>query len=132
MHYDFREKEEISGFVYDTIEKMHPQELEKVHDAIFRIREEEKELKSEQAKAWFHQAIVPTMIDIAKKHSGTLDIEEDDNEIVATIRSEGDMEIDLDTGKIRMAVYLANSLSVATIKEEREISFIFKKENLLR
>ena len=72
------------------------------------------------------------MIDIAKKHSGTLDIEEDDNEIVATIRSEGDMEIDLDTGKIRMAVYLANSLSVATIKEEREISFIFKKENLIR
>ena len=132
MHYDFREKEEISGFVYDTIEKMHPQELEKVHDAIFRIREGEKELKSEQAKAWFRQAIVPTMIDIAKKHSGTLDIEEDDNEIVATIRSEGDMEIDLDTGKIRMAVYLANSLSVATIKEEREISFIFKKENLIR
>ena len=64
-------------------------------------------------------------------HRGTLDINEDDEEIVASIRTPGDMEVNLNTGRMRMALYLANSLSVGTIGDRRELAFIFKKTNLL-
>lgn len=72
------------------------------------------------------------LAEIAKKINGSLDINEDEKEIVASIRSEGGVEVSLETGRMRMAMYLADTISIETIGEETEIALIFMKECLLK
>lgn len=132
MKYNFRENTEKTSFVYDEIGKMHPAELERIHDAIFRIREEEKNEKEQEIKAWFDSVIVPCLIEIAKEISGILDINEDEKEIVVSIRSQGGVEVSLGTGRMRMAIYLADAISIETIADETEIALIYAKESLLK
>ena len=131
MHYDFKENTEISGFVYDTIENMHPAELEKIRDTIFRMREEEYTTRRENIQEWFQSTVTPVIIEIAQKYCGTLDVKEIGNEIEAVIRSDGDLKINLNTGRMRMVLCLANSLSIGTIGDEREVTFVFNKEHLM-
>lgn len=130
MMYDFRENTEKTSFVYDEIGKMHPAELERVYDVIFQIREEQRNERENIIKAWFDSVIVPNLIEIAKRINGVLDIDEDEKEIVASIRSEGDMEVKLSTG--RMAIYLADAISIETIADETEIALIYTKESLTK
>lgn len=130
--YDFRENTKKTSFVYDEIEKMHPAELERVYDVIFQIREEQQNERENIIKEWFDSVIVPSLIEITKKINGVLDIDEDEKEIVASIRSEGGMEVKLSTGRMRMAIYLADAISIETIADETEIALIYTKESLMK
>ena len=132
MKYNFREDTEKTSFVYDEIGKMHPSELEKVYDAISQIRTVEKSKKEQEIKDWFDSVIVPCLIEIAKEISGILDINEDEKEIVASVRSQGGVEVSLGTGRMRMAIYLADAISIETIVDEIEIALIYTKESLLK
>lgn len=130
--YNFKEDTNISGAIYDALDKIHPSDFEKVYEAINQIGEDAKAEKQKKITEWFYTIVVPMLAEIAKGVSGTLDINEGEKEIVASIRSEGGVEVSLGTGRMRMALYLADSISIETIGDETEIALIFIKELLLK
>ena len=132
VRFDYTEDSDISGFVYDEIGKMRPYELKKVYDAILQFRKEEEERREKEIMDWFHTSIVPILKEAVESFAGVLEITEDDQEVVATISVEGGFESCLQDSRIRMVLFLADSISTETMNGKVEVSLIYDRERLLK
>lgn len=130
--FDYTECGNISGEVYDAIDKMKGHELVKVHEAINRIKEEGRQEREEQLQEWFDMTILPVLKDVAESVDAMLEIQTDQAEIVATIKRDSGFEVGMDANRLRMALYMADAISVENMKDELWFSLIYKKEHLVK
>ena len=130
--FDYTEEGSISGEVYDAIAKMRGHELAKVHEAIKRIKEEDQKQREEQLQEWFDITLLPILKEVAESVDAMLEIQSDQTEIVATIKRDSGFEVYTDAKRLRMALYMADSISVENMGEELWFTLIYKKENLAK
>ena len=130
--FDYTEEGNISGEVYDAIAKMRGHELAKVHEAINRIKEEDQKQREEQLQEWFDVTLLPVLKDVAESVDAMLEIQSDQTEIVATIKRDAGFEVYTDAKRLRMALYMADAISVENMQDEIWFTLIYKKEHLVK
>ena len=130
--FDYTECGNISGEVYDAIAKMRGHELAKVHEAINKIKEDDKKQREEQLQEWFDTTILPVLKDVAESVDALLEVQSDQTEIVATIKRDSGFEVYTDAKRLRMALYMADAISVENMGEELWFTLVYKKEHLMK
>ena len=130
--FDYTECGNISGEVYDAIAKMRGHELAKVHEAINRIKEDDQKQREEQLQEWFDITILPVLKDVAESVDAVLEIQSDQTEIVATIKRDSGFEVGTDAKRLRMALYMADGISVENMGEELWFTLVYKKAHLVK
>ena len=130
--FDYTEEGLISSDVYDAIAKMRGHELAKVYDAIKQIKEDDQKQREEQLQEWFDSTLLPVLKDVAKSVDALLEIQSDRTEIVATIKRDSGFEVCIDAKRLRMALYMADAISVENMKDELWFTLIYKKEHLVK
>ena len=130
--FDYTEEGSISGEVYDAIAKMRGHELAKVYDAIKNIKEEEQKQREEQLQEWFDSTLLPVLKDVAESVDAVLEITSDRDEIAARIKCDSGFEVYTDAKRLRMALYMADAISVENMGDELWFTLIYKKEHLVK
>ena len=130
--FDYTEEGSISGEVYDAIAKMRGHELAKVYDAIKNIKEEEQKQREEQLQEWFDITLLPVLKEVAQSVDAVLEIQSDQTEIAATIKHCAGFSVDMDVKRLRMALYMADELSMENMGEELWFTLVYKKEHLVK
>ena len=130
--YDYTEEGLVSGEVYDAIAKMRGHELAKVHEAINKIKEDDRKQREEQLQDWFDTTLLPVLKEVAQSVDAMLEIQSDQTEIVATIKRDAGFEVYTDAKRLRMALYMADAISVENMQDEIWFTLIYKKEHLVR
>lgn len=130
--FDYTECGNISGEVYDAIAKMRGHELAKVHEAINKIKEEDRKQREEQLQEWFDITLLPVLKEVAESVDALLEVTSDRTEIAATIKRDSGFEVGMDAKRLRMALYMADAISVENMGEELWFTLIYKKEHLVK
>ena len=130
--FDYTEEGLVSGEVYDAIAKMRGHELAKVHEAINRIKEDDRKQREEQLQEWFDTTILPVLKDVAESVDAILEITSDRYEIAARIKRESGFEVYTDAKRLRLALYMADAISVESMGEELWFTLVYKKEHLVK
>ena len=130
--FDYTEEGLVSGDVYDAIAKMRGHELAKVHEAINKIKEDDRKQREEQLQDWFDTTLLPVLKEVAQSVDAMLEIQSDQTEIVATIKRDAGFEVYTDAKRLRMALYMADAISVENMQDEIWFTLIYKKEHLVR
>ena len=130
--FDYTEEGSISGEVYDAIAKMRGHELAKVYDAIKNIKEEEQKQREEQLQEWFDITLLPVLKEVAQSVDAVLEIQSDQTEVAATIKRDSGFEVGMDAKRLRMALYMADAISVENMKDELWFTLVYKKEHLVK
>ena len=130
--FDYTEEGLVSSDVYDAIAKMRGHELAKVYDAIKNIKEEEQKQREEQLQEWFDITLLPVLKEVAQSVDAVLEIQSDQTEIVATIKRDSGFEVGMDAKRLRMALYMADAISVENMKDELWFTLVYKKEHLVK
>ena len=130
--FDYTEQGSISGEVYDTIAKMRGHELAKVHEAINKIKEEDQKQREEQLQEWFDITLLPVLKEVAESVDALLEVTSDRTEIAATIKRDSGFEVAMDAKRLRMALYMADAISVENMGEELWFTLVYKKEHLVK
>ena len=130
--FDYTEEGLVSGDVYDAIAKMRGHELAKVHEAINKIKEEDQKQREEQLQEWFDTTLLPVLKEVAQSVDAMLEIQSDQTEIVATIKRDAGFEVYTDAKRLRMALYMADAISVENMQDEIWFTLIYKKEHLVK
>ena len=130
--FDYTEQGSISGEVYDAIAKMRGHELAKVHEAINKIKEEDQKQREEQLQEWFDVTLLPVLKDVAESVDALLEMTSDRTEIAATIKRDSGFEVGMDAKRLRMALYMADAISVENMGEELWFTLVYKKEHLVK
>ena len=130
--FDYTEEGLVSSDVYDAIAKMRGHELAKVYDAIKNIKEEEQKQREEQLQEWFDITLLPVLKDVAESVDAVLEITSDRFEIAARIKCDAGFEVCTDAKRLRMALYMADAISVENMKDELWFTLIYKKEHLVK
>ena len=130
--FDYTECGNISGEVYDAIAKMRGHELAKVHEAINKIKEEDRKQREEQLQEWFDITLLPVLKEVAESVDALLEVTSDRTEIAATIKRDSGFEVAMDAKRLRMALYMADAISVESMGEELWFTLVYKKEHLVK
>ncbi|MBE5971065.1 MAG: hypothetical protein E7246_00895 [Lachnoclostridium sp.] len=130
--YDYTEEGLISGEVYDAIAKMRGHELAKVHKAILKMKEDDKKEREEKLSEWFATTILPVLKDVAESVDALLEIQEDKTEFAATIKHSAGFEVEVDAKRLRMALYMADVISMENMDEELWFTLVYKKDHLVK
>lgn len=130
--FDYTEQGSISGEVYDAIAKMRGHELAKVHEAINKIKEEDQKQREEQLQEWFATTLLPVLKDVAESVDAILEVTSDRYEIAARIKCDSGFEVYTDAKRLRMALYMADAISVENMGEDLWFTLIYKKEHLVK
>ena len=130
--FDYTKEGSISGEVYDAIAKMRGHELAKVYDAIKQIKEDDQKQREEQLQEWFDITLLPVLKDVAESVDAMLEVQSDQTEIVATIKRDSGFEVGMDAKRLRMALYMADAISVENMKDELWFTLVYKKEHLVK
>ena len=130
--FDYTEQGSISGEVYDAIAKMRGHELAKVHEAIKQIKECDQKQREEQLQEWFDTTLLPVLKEVAQSVDALLEVTSDRTEIAATIKRDSGFEVAMDAKRLRMALYMADAISVENMGEELWFTLIYKKEHLVK
>ena len=130
--FDYTEEGLVSGEVYDAIAKMRGHELAKVHEAINKIKEDDRKQREEQLQEWFDTTLLPVLKEVAQSVDAMLEIQSDQTEIVATIKRDAGFEVYTDAKRLRMALYMADAISVENMQDEIWFTLIYKKEHLVK
>ena len=130
--FDYTEEGLVSSDVYDAIAKMRGHELAKVYDAIKNIKEEEQKQREEQLQEWFDITLLPVLKEVAQSVDAVLEIQSDQTEVAATIKRDSGFEVGMDAKRLRMALYMADAISVENMKDELWFTLVYKKEHLVK
>ena len=130
--FDYTEEGNISGEVYDAIAKMRGHELAKVHEAIKQIKEEDQKQREEQLQEWFDITILPVLKDVAESVDAILEITSDRYEIAARIKRDSGFEVYTDAKRLRLALYMADAISIENMQDEIWFTLVYKKEHLVK
>ena len=130
--FDYTEEGLVSGDVYDAIAKMRGHELAKVHEAINKIKEDDRKQREEQLQEWFDTTLLPVLKEVAESVDALLEVTSDRTEIAATIKRDSGFEVAMDAKRLRMALYMADAISVESMGEELWFTLVYKKENLVK
>ena len=130
--FDYTEEGLVSGDVYDAIAKMRGHELAKVHEAINKIKEDDRKQREEQLQEWFDVTLLPVIKEVAQSVDALLEVTSDRTEIVATIKRDSGFEVAMDAKRLRMALYMADAISVENMGEELWFTLVYKKEHLVK
>ena len=130
--FDYTEQGSVSGEVYDAIAKMRGHELAKVHEAIKQIKECDQKQREEQLQEWFDVTLLPVLKDVAESVDALLEVTSDRIEIAATIKRDSGFEVAMDAKRLRMALYMADAISVESMGEELWFTLVYKKEHLVK
>ena len=94
--FDYTEEGLVSGDVYDAIAKMRGHELAKVHEAINKIKEDDRKQREEQQQEWFDVTLLPVIKEVAQSVDALLEVTSDRTEIAATIKRDSGFEVAMD------------------------------------
>ena len=130
--FDYTEEGNISGDVYDAIAKMRGHELAKVHEAINKIKEDDRKQREEQLQEWFDVTLLPVIKEVAQSVDALLEVTSDRTEIAATIKRDSGFEVAMDAKRLRMALYMADAISVENMSGELWFTLVYKKEHLVK
>ena len=130
--FDYTEQGNVSGKVYDAIAKMRGHELAKVHEAINKIKEEDQKQREEQLQEWFDITLLPVLKEVAQSVDALLEVTSKRTEIAATIKRDSGFEVAMDAKRLRMALYMADAISVENMSEELWFTLVYKKEHLVK
>lgn len=130
--FDYTEEGLVSGDVYDAIAKMRGHELAKVHEAINKIKEDDRKQREEQLQEWFDVTLLPVIKEVAQSVDALLEVTSDRTEIAATIKRDSGFEVAMDAKRLRMALYMADAISVENMSEELWFTLVYKKEHLVK
>ena len=130
--FDYTEQGNVSGEVYDAIAKMRGHELAKVHEAIKQIKECDQKQREEQLQEWFDITILPVLKDVAESVDAILEITSDRYEIAARIKRDSGFEVYTDAKRLRLALYMADAISIENMQDEIWFTLVYKKEHLVK
>ena len=130
--FDYTEEGLVSGDVYDAIAKMRGHELAKVHEAINKIKEDDRKQREEQLQDWFDTTLLPVLKEVVQSVDAILEITSDETEIAARIKCDAGFEVYTDAKRLRMALYMADAISVENMQDEIWFTLIYKKEHLVK
>ena len=130
--FDYTEEGLVSGEVYDAIAKMRGHELAKVHEAINRIKEDDRKQREEQLQEWFDTTLLPVLKDVAESVDAILEITSDRYEIAARIKRDSGFEVYTDAKRLRLALYMADAISIENMQDEIWFTLVYKKEHLVK
>ena len=130
--FDYTEEGLVSSDVYDAIAKMRGHELAKVYDAIKQIKEDDQKQREEQLQEWFDITILPVLKDVAESVDAILEITSDRYEIAARIKRDSGFEVYTDAKRLRLALYMADAISVENMQDEIWFTLVYKKEHLVK
>ena len=130
--FDYTEEGLVSGDVYDAIAKMRGHELAKVHEAINKIKEDDRKQREEQLQEWFDITLLPVLKEVAESVDALLEATSDRTEIAATIKRDSGFEVAMDAKRLSMALYMADAISVESMGEEVWFTLVYKKEHLVK
>ena len=130
--FDYTEEGLVSGDVYDAIAKMRGHELAKVHEAINKIKEDDRKQREEQLQEWFDTTLLPVLKEVAQSVDAILEITSDRYEIAARIKRDSGFEVYTDAKRLRLALYMADAISVENMQDEIWFTLVYKKEHLVK
>lgn len=81
---------------------------------------------------WFDITLLPVLKEVAESVDAMLEIQSDQTEIVATIKRDSGFEVYTDAKRLRMALYMADAISVENMGEELWFTLIYKKDHLVK
>ena len=116
--FDYTEEGLVSGDVYDAIAKMRGHELAKVHEAINKIKEDDRKQREEQLQEWFDTTLLPVLKEVAQSVDAILEITSDATEIAARIKCDAGFELWVDRKRLRMALAMADAMTTHSLKVE--------------
>ena len=88
--------------------------------------------REEQLQEWFDITLLPVLKDVAESVDAVLEITSDRFEIAARIKCDAGFEVCTDAKRLRMALYMADAISVENMKEELWFTLVYKKEHLVK
>ena len=130
--FDYTEEGLVSGDVYDAIAKMRGHELAKVHEAINKIKEDDRKQREEQLQEWFDTTLLPVLKEVAQSVDAILEITSDKTEIAARIKCDAGFELWVDRKRLRMALAMADAVAAENMGNELWFTLVYKKENLVK